>query len=140
MNALTERRKKVRYPVKEGAAVGLQQSRLFNIGRPKSIQLGSIINISDGGLSALYPGNDLLSTTANKLSISMPDAGIKIKDIPFKTISDFEVWNSEISEPARRCGVKFGKLNTKQKLLLNAFIRECTLPLDTQSAVGGWTG
>jgi len=132
MSTVAERRKQVRYSVREGAVVDLQHPRWFNFGRPKSVKLGSIINICDGGLSVLYPGNNLRSTTADKLSISMPDADIRIKDIPYKTISDFEVWKPARSEPARKCGVKFGKLNAEQKLLLNAFIQECTLSPEVQ--------
>jgi hypothetical protein len=133
MNAVAERRKQVRYPVKEGAVVDLQQPRLFNLGQPKSVKLGSIVNICDGGLAVLYPGDNLRSMTADKLSISMPGTDIQIRDIPFKTITDSEVWMPASPEPARKCGVKFGKLNAEQKLLLNAFIREHSLPLAVQS-------
>ncbi len=48
---ITRRRKWKRYKIKGGAIVLLHKPRLIDIGKPKMIELGPVIDISMGGLA-----------------------------------------------------------------------------------------
>ena len=67
------------------------------------------------------------STNFNELSITMKGDEKKIRKIPFKVISDYTISKHPDAKSVRRCGVKFGKLTSRQKSNLDSFIEDHTV-------------
>ncbi len=83
-----ERRKHKRYKAVEGAYAAIS---------PNSQKLGQIIDVSMGGLSFKYidtSSNDAERERSRDESIFLSSMGYYVGDLPFKTVSDYEVTNA----------------------------------------------
>ena len=118
MEAITEiaeRRTHKRFPAKERALIYIMSDSYG--------MLYHIIEISNGGLSFRYLGEDVLINGSSELSIVIED-NYYMTEIPVKTVSDTQLVNGYI--PLRRRGVRFGELSPMQKSQLNDFIKKHT--------------
>ncbi len=122
-----ERRKHKRYKVKEGAFVEFDKPRFFKLGKPLNVRLAPLIDISRGGLGFKYVDGEMWSHDYDELTISKCHNETKIDMVPFKVCSDFIISQISDSMSMRRCGVKFGNLNSSQKAKLNSFIHTQTI-------------
>lgn len=114
-----ERRKNKRYKAVEGAYAAIS---------PNSHKLGQIIDISMGGLSFKYidTSNDEMDNgVAPEESIFLSSMGYYVGDLPFKTVSDYEVTNapSFSSMKVRKRHVQFTDLSFKQLFDLDYYLR-----------------
>ena len=114
-----ERRKNKRYKAVEGAYAAIS---------PNSHKLGQIIDISMGGLSFKY----IDTSVEDKENAPLPDEtiflssmGYYVGDLPFKTVSDYEVTNapSFSSMKVRKRHVQFTDLSFKQLFDLDYYLR-----------------
>ena len=114
-----ERRKNKRYKAVEGAYVAVS---------PYSHKLGQIIDISMGGLAFKYIDTSNDDTQNNRFleeTIFLSSIGYYVGDLPFKTISDYEVTNalSFSSMKVRKRHVRFTDLSFKQLFDLDYYLR-----------------
>ncbi len=114
-----ERRKNKRYKAIEGAYAAIS---------PNSHKLGQIIDISMGGLAFKYIDTSNDDTENKELpeeSIFLSSMGYYVGDLPFKTISDYEVTNapSFSSMKVRKRHVQFTDLSFKQLFDLDYYLR-----------------
>ena len=114
-----ERRKNKRYKAIEGAYAAIS---------PNSHKLGQIIDISMGGLSFKYidtqNGNSDTSRPPEE-TIFLSSMGYYVGDLPFKTVSDYEITNapSFSSMKVRKRHVQFTDLSFKQLFDLDYYLR-----------------
>ena len=104
----------------------LHKPKLIDIGKPRLVELGPVIDISMGGLSVQYIETKKRTIDSDVLSISVPDAGVKLENISFEVVSD----NVKAALPDERkirmrC-VKFGKMSPYQTFQLETFIKKYT--------------
>ncbi len=114
-----ERRKNKRYKAVEGAYAAIS---------PNSHKLGQIIDVSMGGLSFKYIDTSGEQPENNRLpeeTIFLSSMGYYVGDLPFKTVSDYEVTNapSFSSMKVRKRHVKFSDLSFKQLFDLDYYLR-----------------
>ena len=114
-----ERRKNKRYKAVEGAYAAIS---------PNSHKLGQIIDISMGGLAFKYidTSNDDTSQSLDaEETIFLSSMGYYVGDLPFKTVSDYEVTNapSFSSMKVRKRHVQFTDLSFKQLFDLDYYLR-----------------
>jgi len=89
------------------------------------VDVGQILDISEGGLSFQYVVNDDKLRDYSTFGISKTGAGFfSINRIPFKTISDTELTNRLPSSPTklRRHSLKFDKLTSRQLFKIEYFL------------------
>lgn len=114
-----ERRKNKRYKAIEGAYAAIS---------PNSHKLGQIIDISMGGLAFKYidtgNGEADFDEAANE-SIFLSSMGYYVGDLPFTTVSDYEVTNtpSFSSMKVRKRHIQFRELSFKQLFDLDYYLR-----------------
>ncbi len=114
-----ERRKHKRYKAVEGAYAAIS---------PNSHKLGQVIDISMGGLSFKYidtTSDDIEFEQSPEESIFLSSMGYYVGDLPFKTISDYEITNapSFSSMKIRKRHVQFTDLSFKQLFDLDYYLR-----------------
>jgi hypothetical protein len=114
-----ERRKHKRYKAVEGAYAAIS---------PNSHKLGQVIDISMGGLSFKYidtTSDDIEFEQSSEESIFLSSMGYYVGDLPFKTISDYEITNapSFSSMKIRKRHVQFTDLSFKQLFDLDYYLR-----------------
>jgi len=114
-----ERRKHKRYKAVEGAYAAIS---------PNSHKLGQVIDISMGGLSFKYidtTTDDADFEQSPEESIFLSSMGYYVGDLPFKTISDYEITNapSFSSMKIRKRHVQFTDLSFKQLFDLDYYLR-----------------
>lgn len=115
-----ERRKNKRYKAVEGAYAAVS---------PNSHRLGQIIDISMGGLAFKYidTSNEefINEASVQDESIFLSSMGYYVGDLPFTTISDYEVTNapSFSSMKVRKRHVQFKDLSFKQLFDLDYYLR-----------------
>jgi len=114
-----ERRKHKRYKALEGAYAAIS---------PNSHKLGQVIDISMGGLSFKYidtTSDDTDFEQPPEESIFLSSMGYYVGDLPFKTISDYEITNapSFSSMKIRKRHVQFTDLSFKQLFDLDYYLR-----------------
>ena len=114
-----ERRKNKRYKAVEGAYAAIS---------PNSHKLGQIIDVSMGGLSFKYidtSNDDTGDRQVQEETIFLSSMGYYVGDLPFKTISDYEVTNapSFSSMKVRKRHVQFADLSFKQLFDLDYYLR-----------------
>jgi len=114
-----ERRKNKRYKAVEGAYAAIS---------PNSHKLGQVIDISMGGLAFKYIDTSNDDTDGESLpeeTIFLSSMGYYVGDLPFKTISDYEVTNapSFSSMKVRKRHVQFTDLSFKQLFDLDYYVR-----------------
>lgn len=91
-------------------------------------KLGQILDISRGGLAFTYIGEEEGPQKNAELDIFLSGIGFNSKNIPYKTISDFEI-ESKVefsSVKMRRCGVKFRQLHLEQISQIEDFLQNHT--------------
>jgi len=114
-----ERRRNKRYKAVEGAYAAIL---------PNSHILGQITDISMGGLSFKYidtSNNDSKAGELPENSVFLSNTGYYMGDIPFKTVSDYEVTNapSFSSLKVRKRHIQFTDLSFKQLFDLDYYLR-----------------
>ena len=114
-----ERRKNKRYKAAEGAYAAIS---------PNSHKLGQIIDISMGGLAFKYIDTSTENSEKNPVpedAIFLSSMGYYVGDLPFKTITDYEVTDapSFSSMKVRKRHVKFTDLSFKQLFDLDYYLR-----------------
>jgi hypothetical protein len=114
-----ERRRNKRYKAVEGAYAAIS---------PNSHKLGQIIDISMGGLSFKYidTSNETSDPTLPQdEAIFLSSMGYYVGDLPFKTVSDYEVTNapSFSSMKVRKRHLQFTDLTFKQLFDLDYYLR-----------------
>ena len=117
--ALIERRQLNRFNAQDGA---------FAVAKNHVSKLGQIMNVSMRGLAFKYIANGQQSNGIFELDILLSGHGIHSKNIPSKTVSDFEMKNefSFSSIRMRRCCVQFGELTRIHISQLEDFIQNHT--------------
>jgi hypothetical protein len=115
---ITDRRKHQRFKAREGSFAALQPSQA----------VGEITNISKDGLAVHYALYDRVSEASSEVMIFFATDRFQLKKIPCKTISDFQIEESQpfSSISMRRCGLQFGGLTEEQKSQLEYFIDNYT--------------
>ncbi len=91
----------------------------------QSMEISEIIDISKGGLAFRYISDGNQVNKSRELEIYLANNRFHLKEVPFNTISDFEL-TSEFplsSIIMRRRGVQFGKLTQDQVSQLGYFIQ-----------------
>ncbi len=114
-----ERRRNKRYKAVEGAYAAIS---------PNSHKLGQVIDISMGGLSFKYidtSSDDSENSRLPEESIFLSSMGYYVGDLPFKTVSDYEITNapSFSSMKVRKRHVQFTDLSFKQLFDLDYYLR-----------------
>lgn len=126
MNKKTEtsrRRKFKRFKIKGSAIVLLQKPRLMNIGKPKTVELGPVVDISMGGLAVQYMENKKRSLDGDLLSIQVPDNGVKLDGLRFKVVSDRVLATLPDGRKIHNCCIQFQQLSAYQSFQLESFIK-----------------
>jgi len=121
------RRKKVRHAVKKGAFVLFKKSLLIGLFKPRTVQSGTIVNISLNGIRAEYSATSAWSKDFDKMSIVTKDKKIEIDNIPCKIISDSNVSRLSDGTFVRRCSIEYGALSDYHTLQLSYFMKEYTI-------------
>lgn len=120
-----EQRKSVRHKLSKNTNVVLKQPKLFKFLKPNTTKF-AIVDISTGGLQAQYVGADMHQYEKNILSIETDDGAIRIENIPFKVITDYNYTNLPDNTYLRRCGIKFGELSENQIRQIKELIAKCS--------------
>ena len=117
--APAERRRHKRFLVPTGT--------LAVFGRAHPI-VGSLIDISMGGLAFRYITDEELPKEASEIDILLADGLSHLYGLPCETVYDMETVNGKrlTVMTERRRGLKFGKLSPNQKLHLEYFIKHHT--------------
>ncbi len=123
---ITRRRKWKRYKIKGGAIVLLPKPRLLNIGKPKLVELGPVIDISMGGLAAQYVESKSRQQDSETISISIPSIGVTLADLQCKVILEKVITALPNGKQIFNRCVKFVNLTSVQNLQLESFIRKHT--------------
>jgi hypothetical protein len=118
-----ERRKDKRFAVQNG---------IVALPRSSSVAIGTIIDISRGGVSIRYTPTEEQNGKSPVIDILLTDHNFYITGIPVTTISNFKLENkipfSYIYE--RRCGLQFGKLTDSQLNQLNELLSNYVIGTD----------
>ncbi len=110
-----QRRRHERFEAQDGAFASLS---------PQFAVLGQIVNISKGGLAFRYVASRPRSKESNRLDILLTDGSFFVDKLPFDSIWDIAIPQDFSLGPITfwHCGVKFGQLESTQKLDLEYFI------------------
>jgi len=116
----TERRQHERACV-QNLVVGI-----LNSGEP--ITIGSITDISLGGVRCTYNDLRMVPNDSSIHSIDLIADGYYLVDIPCEYAWDVKVETESYSKltDSGQCGIQFGKLPPNQIFLLRSFINRCT--------------
>jgi hypothetical protein len=140
-----ERRNHQRYGVQPGTFAVLRSTSIelskikdmsmgeiaFAVIKSKPIKMGQIINISTDGLAFHYIDRNKGSHSLFKMDILYAKDAFYLDRILFKPVFDYEI-KSDLplnSFSIRKCGVKFGELNQRQRSQLAYFICNHTVDL-----------
>ena len=140
-----ERRNHQRFGVKPGTFAVLRSTSIklskikdmsmgeiaFAVIKSKPIKMGQIINISTEGLAFHYIERQGGSNSLYKMDILFAKDAFYLDRLLFKPIFDMEI-KADLplnSFTIRKCGVKFGELNHRQRSQLQYFI--CNHTTDT---------
>jgi hypothetical protein len=110
---IAEGRVHKRVPAKERA--------LVYIGSESDCMLYHLIDISNGGLSFRYLGEDVSTQGLSELSLVLKDTCYAAA-LPVETVSDTPLINNNVT--IRRRSVRFGELSAMQKSQLYDFIKK----------------
>ncbi|UCG81518.1 MAG: hypothetical protein JSV60_04370, partial [Desulfobacterales bacterium] len=100
--------------------------------RPHSIKVGSIVDISLGGLTFRYSDMDSEgpSKESFELDIILLDTDFHLKELPCESRRDWEIYKVHVGSRAitmRQCAVRFGELTQSQMLQLERLIENHTV-------------
>lgn len=99
---------------------------LFVVPASNPTRLCQIIDLSLGGLAFYYFNSEDWKKKFSKADILFPDDGFCLNKIPIKNVSDFMLENESFSD-IKRCGIKFGRLNSSQLYWLKYLISKTSL-------------
>jgi len=114
-----------RFTVNNGAVVLIRKPSLWKLGKPSHVNLGPIKDIGMKGLAVQYVESKKILHNVTTLSIMVPGRGIVVEDIPFRTVTDFEIAQLPNSRKVRTLCVCFERLLPMQKVHLERLIDEC---------------
>jgi hypothetical protein len=123
---ITRRRKWKRYKIKGGAIVLLHKPRLLDIGNPKLIELGPVIDISMGGLAVQYVESKKRQHDSGTISIAIPSIGVTLAGLQCKIILEKVITSLPNGKQIYNRCVEFVNLTSVQNLQLESFIRKHT--------------
>jgi hypothetical protein len=123
---ITSRRKWKRFKIKGGAIVLLHKPRLIDIGEPKLIELGPVIDISMCGLAVQFVESKNRLTDSNTVSIAIPSTGVILGNLECKTISEKVITSLPDGKQIYNRTLEFINLTSVQNLQLESFIRKHT--------------
>lgn len=123
---ITRRRKWKRYKIKGGAIVLLQKPRLMDIGKPKMIELGPVIDISMGGLAVQFVESKSRRQESQTISISIPSTGVTLPNLQCEIISEKVITALPNGKQIYNRCLEFLNLTSVQNLQLESFIRKHT--------------
>jgi len=123
---ITRRRKWKRFKIKGGAIVLLHKARLLDIGKPKLIELGPVIDISMGGLAVQFVESKNRLHESETISISIPSIGVTLPDLQCKVIFEKVLTTLPNGKKIYNRSVEFVNLTKIQNLQLESFIRKHT--------------
>ena len=123
---MTRRWKWKRYKLKGGAIVLIPKPRLLDIGKPKLIELGPVIDISMGGLAVQYIESKQRKLDTETISISIPSLGFALEDLQCRVVLEKVVASLPNGKQIYNRCVEFVKLTSVQNLQLESFIRKHT--------------
>lgn len=113
-----ERRKHRRFEVQNDIPVIL---------RSNDIKVGSVVDLSMGGLGFRYAGIEKPIGESGRLSILPANDSFYLYKIQCKPVWDCRIGEDLYSSMSmRRCGVRFGELTPDQKAQLKYFIEQHT--------------
>ena len=117
------RRRQKRYQVGSGVFVVLDPAG-------HSFKLGTMIDISKGGLALQYMDVIEATSTYSELDIFVSGHGVLIWRLPFTVVSQtaFQEPNPFYSFISRRMGVKFDALSDAKYAKLSSFIQTYSIP------------
>ncbi len=122
MTQYSERRKQQRFLANGGALVMTGKLRFFNLGKPRFIKFGPVINISKGGVSIQYISSKKKPDKYTELSITMPAEDLKLDNISFETVTDFQKTEFLKSKKIRQRCIKFHNLTESQMFQVDYFL------------------
>jgi len=125
-NSITRRRKWKRFKVKGGAIVLLHKARLLDVGKPKLIELGPVIDISMGGLAVQFVESKTRLQALETISISIPSIGVALPDLQCNVILEKVLTTLPNGKKIYNRCVEFINLTKVQNLQLESFIRKHT--------------
>jgi len=114
---IVERRSNNRYKAVDGAYAAIS---------PNSHKLGQITDISIGGLSFKYidtRDNDTRTGEIQEDAVFLSSMGYYVGNLPFKTVSDYDITPSFSSMKVRKRHIQFTDLNFKQLFDLDYYLR-----------------
>ena len=131
-----QRRKWKRFKIKGGAIVMLHRPRMMDLGRPKLIELGPIIDISLGGLSMQYVENKKRAIEATELSVSVASKGIALSGFGFRLVSDTAIAQLPDGKLIRNRCVEFTGISPQKRFQLESFINHFSINLKQDRRTG----
>ena len=114
----------------------MRKTRFIEIGKPKLVEFGPIVDISMGGLAVQYLDNKSRVFESEELAISTTSDDIKVEAIPFKTLSDKEVSRIPGGKTIRNRCVEFGRLSAYQTYQLESFIKQNAAEINRDRRTG----
>ena len=150
-----ERRSHHRYGVKPGTFAVLRSTSIelskikdmsmgeiaFAVIKSKPIKMGQVVNISTEGLAFHYIDSKKGANRLFKMDILFAKDAFYLDRLLFKPVFDFEI-RADIplnSFAIRKCGVKFGELNQRQRSQLEYFICKHTVDsAEPKAALHPW--
>ena len=123
---ITRRRRWKRFKI-GAATVLLHKPRFVDLGRPSLVELGPLVDICMGGLAVCYIENKKRMIDSEALSVEIPDEGIRLDTVPFRTVSDREIGQMPDGKIIRHRCVMFEDLNAQQQIRVETFIRNYTM-------------
>ena len=119
---ITRRRKWKRYKIKGGAIVMIHKTRLLDIGTPKLIELGPVIDISMGGLAVQYVESKRRQQESEIISVAIPSIGVTLPELQYRVVIEKAIAALPNGKQIFNRCVEFINLTSIQKLQLEAFI------------------
>ncbi len=120
------RRKWKRFIVQTGPIVILHLPRLLGLVGEKTVELGPIINISEGGLMVQFIENKERSRNCRELSINIPGKGAVVKKIAYEVVREIEVGKLPDGRTIRNRSIRFGAMTPPQLIQVKEFIKKFT--------------
>ncbi len=121
-----DRRKNQRFLANGGTLILTRKPLFLNFGKTRLIKFGPVINISEGGISTQYISSKKRSEKYNQLSIIMPAEDLKLDNIFFETVWDFQKTEFLKSQTIRQRCIRFHDLTDAQKFQIEYLLENHT--------------
>jgi hypothetical protein len=122
----TEKRIWRRFRVQVAATVCMRKLRLIEVGKPKFIPFGPLVDISKGGLMVQYIGNKERGEEFEELAVWVPSDRFMMGPFPFTVVMDKPIATIPGDKTIRKRSVKFRDMTPAQNHQLDVFIRKYT--------------